>query len=324
MQRSACRPTSSARVVGAAVVEQDEVEGPRSVAVGRAGPHGGVRVHPLGGRRARQRSGGRPRGPASVGTIFSMPTTEISVSGRVRHMRPLPSDSTTTRVPVSATMKLAPETPTLARRNFSRRCSRAASARSAGSSVSPSGRGRPQLRHPLAEDVADLAAVAVDRRDQDVRGPVVAELDDELGEVGLVGVDALGLERLVEADLLGGHRLDLDDLASRRVASHRASGDDAVGLVRVGGPVHGAAGRGDRLLQLHQVAVEMAQGVVLDRLPGLPQLLPSRRVPPTALARLSRMVWVAWRRFAAQPGVASRPAACGTAACREGRHGILR
>ncbi|MDD9272309.1 hypothetical protein ACFPES_35645 [Paenibacillus sp. GCM10023248] len=28
-----------------------------------------------------------------------MPTTEISVSGRVRHIRPLPSDSTTTSVP---------------------------------------------------------------------------------------------------------------------------------------------------------------------------------------------------------------------------------
>ena len=39
-----------------------------------------------------------------------MPTTETSTSGRVRHIRPLPSDSTTTSVPVSATAKLAPET----------------------------------------------------------------------------------------------------------------------------------------------------------------------------------------------------------------------
>ncbi len=56
-----------------------------------------------------------------VGSTFSMPTTEMSVSGSVRHMRPLPSDSTTASVPVSATAKLAPEIPTLARRNFSRR-----------------------------------------------------------------------------------------------------------------------------------------------------------------------------------------------------------
>ena len=72
-----------------------------------------------------------------------MPTTEMSVSGRVRHIRPLPSDSTTTRVPVSATAKFAPETATLARRNFSRRCRRAASASRAGSSVRSAGAGRP-------------------------------------------------------------------------------------------------------------------------------------------------------------------------------------
>lgn len=83
------------------------------------------------------------------GTTFSMPTTEMRVSGRVRHIRPLPSDSTTTRVPVSATMKLAPEMPTLARRNFSRRCSLAASASSAGLSVRPSGAERPHL--PISE-----------------------------------------------------------------------------------------------------------------------------------------------------------------------------
>ena len=37
-----------------------------------------------------------------------MPITVISTSGSVAHMRPLPSDSTTTPCPVSATPKLAP------------------------------------------------------------------------------------------------------------------------------------------------------------------------------------------------------------------------
>ena len=50
-----------------------------------------------------------------------MPTTEISVSGSVTHIRPLPSDSTTTSVPVSAMAKLAPEMPTVACRNVRRR-----------------------------------------------------------------------------------------------------------------------------------------------------------------------------------------------------------
>jgi hypothetical protein len=46
--------------------------------------------------------------------------TVIRVSGSVRHIRPLPSDSTTHSVPVSATAKLAPLIPTLALRNFRR------------------------------------------------------------------------------------------------------------------------------------------------------------------------------------------------------------
>ena len=61
-----------------------------------------------------------------------MPITVISVSGRVRHIRPLPSDSTTHSVPVCAIAKLAPLIPTLADRNLRRRCSRAASASAAG------------------------------------------------------------------------------------------------------------------------------------------------------------------------------------------------
>ena len=63
-----------------------------------------------------------------AGSTFSIPITVISVSGSVMHMRPLPSDSTTQIVPVSATPKFAPTTATGTVRNFSRRCRRAASA----------------------------------------------------------------------------------------------------------------------------------------------------------------------------------------------------
>ena len=71
---------------------------------------------------------------SGAGTSFSIPTTVMSVSGRVVQKRPLPSDSTTQTVPVSATAKLAPLIATRARRNRSRRWSRAASASSLGSS----------------------------------------------------------------------------------------------------------------------------------------------------------------------------------------------
>ena len=73
------------------------------------------------------------------GRIFSIPTTEMSVRGSVTHIRPLPSDSTTTSDPVSAIAKFAPDTPTEADRNAWRRCVRAAAASAAGSSVSPAG-----------------------------------------------------------------------------------------------------------------------------------------------------------------------------------------
>src|SRR5205085_2803320 len=73
------------------------------------------------------------------GSSFSMPTMLISTGGSVVHMRPLPSDSRITSVPVSAIAKLAPLMPTRARRNRSRRWRRAASASSAGSSPSAAG-----------------------------------------------------------------------------------------------------------------------------------------------------------------------------------------
>ena len=62
------------------------------------------------------------------GSSFSIPITVTSTSGSVVHMRPLPSDSTTATVPVSAIPKFAPEIAIGTDRNFSRRCRRAASA----------------------------------------------------------------------------------------------------------------------------------------------------------------------------------------------------
>ncbi len=56
-----------------------------------------------------------------MGTSFSIPSTVTSVRGRVVQKRPLPSDSTTQIVPVSATAKFAPLIATEASRNRSRR-----------------------------------------------------------------------------------------------------------------------------------------------------------------------------------------------------------
>ena len=102
------------------------------------------------------------------------------------------------------------------------------------------GQGRVDVAHLAQEDLPDLGSVAVNGGDQDVRGTVLAELDDQLRQVGLVGGDALGRERVVQPDLVGGQRLDLDDLGS--AGRRREAGHDRIGLRSVPGPVHGAAG----------------------------------------------------------------------------------
>ena len=128
--------------------------------------------------------------------------------------------------------------------------------------------------HLALEDVADLAPVAVDRRDQDVRRQVAPELDDELREVRLPGGDALARERLVELDLLGGHRLDLDDLVGAGVAHD--PGHDRVRLGRVARPVDRAAGGGHVARQPVEQLGQVGDDLVLDRRAGQAQGLPVR------------------------------------------------
>src|SRR6476469_4695003 len=121
------------------------------------------------------------------GSTFSIPITVIRTCGSVRHIRPLPSDSTTPMVPVSATAKFAPEVATGTDRNFSR-------------------------KWPLEQQL-DRGPVAVDGRHENVRGSVVTELVDQLRQVGLDRLDALLGERVVQTDLVRRERLDLDHLA---------------------------------------------------------------------------------------------------------------
>lgn len=112
----------------------------------------------------------------------------------------------------------------------------------------------------------------MDRRDQDVRRQIVAQLHDQLGQIRLVCADAGLGQRLVQPDLLRRHRLDLDDLPLAGLPYQ--PGDDPVGLVGVRGPVDLPARGGDRGLQPLQIVVEMAQRTVLHRGARGPQLGP--------------------------------------------------
>ena len=142
MHRSACRPTGSTSVSVRPLSSST-----RWNACGPSPAVTPVHIDVYGFIRSaveeRGRSWRNTSRSCQRGTSFSIPITVISVSGSVRHIRPLPSDSTTITVPVSATAKFAPEIATFARRNFSRRWSRAASASARGSSVRSAGAGRP-------------------------------------------------------------------------------------------------------------------------------------------------------------------------------------
>ena len=126
--------------------------------------------------------------------------------------------------------------------------------------------------HLAQEELADLGPVAVDRRHQDVRGPVVAELHDQLGQVGLVGRDPAAASASFRP--ISSVVSDLTLTTSVGAGRPDQLGDDLVRLGRVPGPVDRAAARGDRLLELLQIGVEVAIVRVLDRLAGRAQLLP--------------------------------------------------
>ena len=203
-----------------------------------------------------------------------MPTRLTRTSGRVRHIRPLPSDSSDDEGAGLGDGEVGagdrdPGPQELLAEVLPGRCRERR--RLVGQVVR---RRPPGRRHPGAEDLADLGPVLVDRRHEDVRRQVVAELDDQLGQIGLPGGDPLRGKGFVELDLLGGHRLDLDDLG--RAVVPRDLRDDRARLGGVPGPVHDGAPRGKRLLQPHQVLVEVGERLVLDPR-GLAAAPPSRR-----------------------------------------------
>ena len=88
----------------------------------------------------------------------------------------------------------------------------------------------------LAELPGDLVFVLMDGRHDDVARRLPVELDDVLAQVGLDGLDAVGLQEGVEVHLLGDHALALDQgLGAPRPQQAQ---DQLVGLLAGLGPVH--------------------------------------------------------------------------------------
>ena len=196
--------------------------------------------------------------------------TVISVFGSVVQKRPLPSDSTMQTVPVSATAKFAPLIGDPRRAGT---CSRRCSARRRGQLARLVGEvGQAEL---AAEEVADLDAVLVDRRHEDVRRLLAGELADQLGEVGLDDVDPGRRQRARSARSRRSSATSPSRPRARRSPA-TSSATIAVRLLGVARPVHVSPGALDRLLELEEVVVEVAEHSLLERAAGLAQLLPVR------------------------------------------------
>ena len=151
------------------------------------------------------------------GSTFSIPISVIRTRGSVVHMRPLPSDSTT-----HDRARLGDAEVRAADRDRHRE---ELLAQVPARGLGDRRRLQPEplpARDRALEQRRDLGPVAVDRGHEDVRLLVVAELHDQLREVGLDRRDAALLERLVEPDLVGRERLDLDHLARAVLAARSA------------------------------------------------------------------------------------------------------
>jgi len=99
----------------------------------------------------------------------------------------------------------------------------------------------------------------------DVRRAIVADLHDELTQIGFDDIKAGGLKGIGEVDFLGDHRLALDDLFGVVVAGDVE--DDLAGVGRGIGEVNVAAVLFNVFDKLLEVVIEIVERVLLN-LPG--------------------------------------------------------
>ena len=123
----------------------------------------------------------------------------------------------------------------------------------------------------LAEFLLDILRQKMDRRREDVRRRLAAQLNDIFAEVGFDRIDPCFLQRMVEADFLGDHRLAFGDaLRPHRLAEVDDDFARFVGILRI---VDFAAARADLRLIGFEIKVEMGERVVLDRAGAVAQRL---------------------------------------------------
>src|SRR5689334_17859062 len=100
-----------------------------------------------------------------------------------------------------------------------------------------------------------------------MRGLILAELHDQVGEIGFIRRDSSSLERRIQTNFIGSHGLYLDDFRGflRTDEIH----NNAIGFSGVAGPMDDTAGASAGCFELLQIEVEMTKNVLLDLVTGL-------------------------------------------------------
>ncbi len=129
------------------------------------------------------------------------------------------------------------------------------------------GEGDPEA---VGEQAPDVLGRLMDGGGDDVRWSIARELDDELAQIRLDHAAPVCLQGVIQLDLLGDHRLRLDDLADTVGLSDRANVFHR--LLGVSGEEDGSAHSLDRLCELGEVPIEIGERVDADVPSSIPHL----------------------------------------------------
>ena len=156
----------------------------------------------------------------------------------------------------------------------------------------------PQLRkiHLPPKDLANLMPVLMQRRNHNMRRPVLAELNNQLRQVRLNRMNPRRFQRGVQLNLLSRHRFDLDDLSRALRAGParlRQLNNNPPRLFRIASPMHHPARTRAVRLKLLQIEIQVLHRVLTNLLPRLAQILPVRHLRdhtrPLGLNHIRRM-----------------------------------
>src|SRR5262245_13120181 len=137
---------------------------------------------------------------------------------------------------------------------------------------------------------------------------MLCDLNDVFAEIRFDGLDAGGFQRVIEVNLLAGHRFRFNDL--RSVALADQFDNDAACFVPIIGPMHASAAADHVFLERQQMLVELGQRLILER-PGplANQVRIGQRSPRFAVAAAQRVAKLPQNLL--KPRISERRIRCG-------------